>query len=729
MSRKLVRPLILALAALVAACGDDGPTDPGLDPRIFELTVVSGGSQTGIAGTVLGEPLVVRVRNRQTGAAEDGARVSWQVVQGAAEVTRSSSPTDDNGLARTRVRLGNAAGAVTVRATVAGLDPVNFSGLNALATPTIQSLSVAQADPGDTIEVRVNDLPASMTALVLFDGVEGVMASRVDGAPAVLRTVVPPPAGVCSATVDPVDVRVRVGGTTTAAASLNVTVPANPFQVGQVLVIEGTTDVQCALLPADGGAAKYLLVALSAQFEQTGSFQVTLGANNVAFREAGTTPPAMEASFDTRLRAFERRLASRVIAPAQPPAAPVGQLFAGPEVGDKKQFWVLNDVDATTDTVLTDDEFDRITATLKFVGVNSLLYIDDAAPATGLTDADIEFLGELYDRRLLDVDLDFFGEPTDVDNNGQVIVLLSPTVNKLTPRGAAGVIVGFFFGLDLFPPNAANCPECRFSNGAELFYGLVPDPSGQFSDARTRERALELLPGVMVHETQHMINFRYEVFENSPPQLERLWLSEGMAHMAEELAGDFIFDSGDPSLADDLYDSNFGRALRYLQEPESASLTADEGQGSLGERGGWWLFLRWIGDQYGDFIFRDMSQAGPDGVANVELQTSESMFRLFADFAVAIWADDQTIPGLSQRYQIPKWQLRSLLRVDQGGQPVYALQPRQETFASFRNNQISQFLAGSSPFYVELDAAGQSADLQLNLTAATNAGLAILRYE
>ncbi len=310
-------------------------------------------------------------------------------------------------------------------------------------------------------------------------------------------------------------------------------------------------------------------------------------------------------------------------------------------------------------------------------------------------------------------------------------MLLSPTVNKLTPAGASGMIVGFFFVVDLFPPNAANCPECRFSNGAELVYGLVPDPSGQFSDARTRERVLELLPGVMVHETQHMINFRYEVFENVPAQPERLWLSEGMAHMAEELAGDFIFDSGDPALADDLYDSNFGRALRYLEEPETASLTADEGQGSLGERGGWWLFLRWIGDQYGDFIFRDMSQAGPDGVANVQLQTGESMFRLFADFAVAIWADDQTIPGLPQRYQIPKWQLRSILRVDPqgGGQPVYALQPRQETFASFRSTQISQFLAGSSPFYVDLDADGDMADLQLNLVATTNTGLAILRYE
>ncbi|NIM62820.1 MAG: hypothetical protein GTN89_08085, partial [Acidobacteria bacterium] len=97
-------------------------------------------------------------------------------------------------------------------------------------------------------------------------------------------------------------------------------------------------------------------------------------------------------------------------------------------------------------------------------------------------EADIEFIGETYDRRLLDVNIDYFGEPTDVDDNDRVIVLLSPTVNGLTPRSANFFVVGFFFGLDLFPPNASGCPECRFSNGGEIFYGPVPDPDGQFSN-------------------------------------------------------------------------------------------------------------------------------------------------------------------------------------------------------------------------------------------------------
>jgi hypothetical protein len=52
-----------------------------------------------------------------------------------------------------------------------------------------------------------------------------------------------------------------------------------------------------------------------------------------------------------------------------------------------------------------------------------------------------------------------------------------------------------------------------------------------------------------------------------------------------------------------------------------------------------------------------------------------------------------------------------------------------ETFASFRSSSISKFLEGSSGFYLDLDASGDAEALQLELTAASNAGLAILRYE
>lgn len=197
--------------------------------------------------------------------------------------------------------------------------------------------------------------------------------------------------------------------------------------------------------------------------------------------------------------------------------------------------------------------------------------------------------------------------------------------------------------------------------------------------------------------------------------------------MAEEKGGDILFEQGEVGRANDLYASNFSRAASYLETPDAFSLTATDPPGSLGERGGWWLFLRWVAEQYDDFMLRDLTQEPELGVTNVELRTGESFFRLFADFTVAIWADDLVIPGLADRYQIPKWDMRSILQVEPG--PVYVLQPMEMTFAGFRDSSITRFLAATSPLYVDLDASGDPTDLQLQLSATTQAGLAILRYE
>ncbi|MDX1450819.1 MAG: hypothetical protein R3246_17345, partial [Acidimicrobiia bacterium] len=246
--------LALCTVVLVAACGDD--EDPtGLDPDEFELSIVSGGGSTGIATTVVTEPLVVEVTRRADGAPEQGVRVNWSVIGGVGKPTRPSSATRADGRASTLVELGQAAGAVRLSASVAGLPSVTFPDLTVLPAPTLAGVSPSVADPGDTVEVRVNDYPDGFATQVLFDGVPGEITAVQAGSPAVLDVVVPAPVGVCSAAVEDVDVRVRVGGLTTSPLTLGVSVPADPFEVGQVLVIEApdstSGDVECALLPSD----------------------------------------------------------------------------------------------------------------------------------------------------------------------------------------------------------------------------------------------------------------------------------------------------------------------------------------------------------------------------------------------------------------------------------------------------------------------------------------------
>lgn len=130
---------LLALAPLVAACGDDGmqPED--------DVTVAaqSGGGQSAAVSTALPNPFIVRVS--QGGSPVSGASVSWAVTAGGGSVNPTSSTTGADGLASTVLTLGSAAGANTVQATVSGAvgSPVSFTATATGGTaPTSANVSV-----------------------------------------------------------------------------------------------------------------------------------------------------------------------------------------------------------------------------------------------------------------------------------------------------------------------------------------------------------------------------------------------------------------------------------------------------------------------------------------------------------------------------------------------------------------------------------------------------------
>jgi hypothetical protein len=139
-------------------------------------------------------------------------------------------------------------------------------------------------------------------------------------------------------------------------------------------------------------------------------------------------------------------------------------------------------------------------------------------------------------------------------------------------------------------------------------------------------------------------------------------LNEGLSHIAEELAGKvyearFPPPTGRtdpaqlfPDSAQGYLTPNMRNAQRFLETPGSTSVTAITGGGSLAERGGSWLFLRWLGDQKGESIYGKLVQTGRTGVANVEDKANETFPGLFGDFTTAIYTD--SIPGVP-RSQIP----------------------------------------------------------------------------
>lgn len=96
----------------------------GLVRTDLKLVRVSGDAQTGTAGTVLGEPLVVRVVSARGGAMA-GVKVRWEAV-GAGVVSADSAVSGADGTVTARWTLGPTGGAQTASASTTGALPVSF---------------------------------------------------------------------------------------------------------------------------------------------------------------------------------------------------------------------------------------------------------------------------------------------------------------------------------------------------------------------------------------------------------------------------------------------------------------------------------------------------------------------------------------------------------------------------------------------------------------------------
>jgi hypothetical protein len=426
------------------------------------------------------------------------------------------------------------------------------------------------------------------------------------------------------------------------------------------ITVSGTELGACIQLP--GAGAAYLLVPQSAA-SSNGTRQIdyalsavipTLGVPD-APAPRGLRPLAQSLAdrFDRALREREALLVdeSRGAGALRPMPDVLSRrtVAAVPALGSQRAFQVLSKFDGSA--------FKRITARARYVGAHIVLYVDVDQPPGAFTDAELRTFGDLFDRTLYDLDVRAFGSESDIDGNGRVLFVLTPVVNALTSASecaSAGFITGFQYGVDLFPsqPN---------SNRGEVFYSLVPDVGGTRSCEHTKADVERTVPATFVHEFQHMISFGQHVLARGASS-EALWLNEGLSHIAEELAGKvyearFPPPTGRtdpaqlfPDSAQGYLTPNMRNAQRFLETPGSTSVTAITGGGSLAERGGSWLFLRWLGDQKGESIYGTLVQTGRTGVANVEDKANETFAGLFGDFTTAIYTD--SIPGVP-RSRIP----------------------------------------------------------------------------
>jgi hypothetical protein len=445
-------------------------------------------------------------------------------------------------------------------------------------------------------------------------------------------------------------------------------IPVVALAPGQGTVVPASGGEACLRLPPAGGAQEYLVVAYSANGTEfaggvSGSFSLYAGRDSFASPSNQPVPlraTPSPAAFHDRLRRREYDLSLQ----ASPASAREPRAFTSPITpGSQRLFTVCADLDCLG--------FDTVFATARYVGTHGVVFLDDDVPAGGYSAAEIDSVGRLFDQWLHPIDTTAFGRESDLDGNGQVLVLLTDQLNRLS--GACNttgqVVVGYFYGLDLL--------DLPGSNRAEVFYGFVPDPGNPVCTI-DRSFALRHLAPVFVHEFQHMISFNRHVLL-AGERAEEVWLNEGLSHFAEELAGRQITGAWcrNGNCLDQFARENVTRAYEFLRAPHRYFLVEPGiSVGTLPERGANWLFVRWLAEQspgdslLGTTMTRRLSGADlPGGIAltgeaNVAaaaqavVEPGWPFARLLAEWHVANYAEwraDAPIPAGRLRYR--SWNL------------------------------------------------------------------------
>ncbi|MED5370413.1 MAG: hypothetical protein VX899_05335 [Myxococcota bacterium] len=303
--------------------------------------------------------------------------------------------------------------------------------------------------------------------------------------------------------------------------------------------------------------------------------------------------------------------------PVAPPAAY--------EVGVSRQsFRVRNDFEDS-------GSYAKITATLWGLGDSVAIWVDDDVAidwdqgcdgtldevdprgSYGLDNCDLQDVANIVDTNIFANINATMGEPSDLNGDGLVSVVISPWLNKL-PLGSSDEddftqVVPSYANpeVDLADYDATANPG---SNEQEVIFVFAPDPYGFFNSyyTATVESYTEMtLAAEIARSYTNLALYNYRVLE-AESSMEDTWLIETLGTAAADSVG----------FGAVYYDD----AWKYLDAPYLYSLSSYEDDGIIATdpRGAQYLFGRWLVDAFGVGVLSEIVQldAGSLGESSEE---------------------------------------------------------------------------------------------------------------
>uniref|UniRef100_UPI003F4B8639 peptidase M30 n=1 Tax=Brachyspira catarrhinii TaxID=2528966 RepID=UPI003F4B8639 len=135
-----------------------------------------------------------------------------------------------------------------------------------------------------------------------------------------------------------------------------------------------------------------------------------------------------------------------------------------------------------------------------------IIYLQDGA---GYKPESVDYIAKVFNDNYAE-EVRIYGEHTDVDKNGKIIILLL----ELNASYSGGIITGYFYGADLI---------LNQNNNAEILY----------MDIKMLNDNPQYMAGTIQHEFQHLINYNVNYIQNNREM--STWLNEALSESTSVL--------------------------------------------------------------------------------------------------------------------------------------------------------------------------------------------------
>lgn len=267
-------------------------------------------------------------------------------------------------------------------------------------------------------------------------------------------------------------------------------------------------------------------------------------------------------------------------------------------------------------------------ATLRAVGDRCYIYVEDSQWNRRVTQRSVDALLDVFENRtaadrsrgIYEIETEAFGSPPDIDGDPRIYLLLLD-VKDAYSRPSGSFVAGYFSPVNQVRGQVrdARLGVVFHSNEIEMLYIDTNPLNLNGTEAF----------GIVAHEYQHLIHYRYDTNEET-------WLDEAASELAMSFCGYAPLDhvrefEGDPSVSLVDWPSGLGSSLAHY--------------------GAAFLFGQYIYEHRGGVsAIRRIVQHSQNGMRSVEsaLRSGgyfETAQQLFADWQMALSADDEAYQG------------------------------------------------------------------------------------